>query len=520
MKINGWISFIIAAIPIIWLLVSLGKLKIQAYHSTFIALIITGLIAFLYFSMPAVKILQASVEGAMLALFPILWVIASALFVYNTTLITGSMEKIKNMLSRLSPDRRVQVLILAFAFGGFLEAVAGFGTAVAIPAAILVAMGFSPILAAAVCLIANTVPVAFGVLGVPVITLAQATSLPLDKLVVFTALQLIPLAVFLPFVLVYSITGRVGEIKGVRVISLVSGVVFCLGQTLTAFFVGPELAAVVGSLSSLSAIVILCKLFPIKNPWLFNGEKAIAVNSGAGISPSEAVKAWSPYIFVLIFIFAIKFIPVLYIFNKYPFVLSRQFYFGTGGKPMTFQLATSAGTILFISAILGGFIQGASVKLLCAVFIKTVKQIRKTIATVISIVALAKIMGYSSMVGSIANTLAALIGRFFPVIAPLIGALGTFITGSDTSSNVLFGNLQKQTALNLGMNPEWLSAANATGAVAGKMISPQSIAIACSATDLTGKEGKILGTTIKYAIAFVIIMGLLVFAFSGIAGML
>lgn len=516
----GIIKFVLASVPILWLLISLGKLKMPGYRASIIAFIITVLIAALYYSMPFLRIMQASLEGVILAIFPILWVIVSALFVYNTTLATGSMEKIKAMLSSLSSDRRVQGLILAFAFGGFLEAVAGFGTAVAIPAGILVAMGFSPILAATVCLVANTVPVAFGVLGVPIITLAQVTSLSLDKLALYTAVQLMPFAIFLPLVLVYVITGSIKKIKGVIGISIIAGIVYSLSQMLTVIYVGPELAAVVGSIVALLAMVVFIKVFPVKSIWRFAGESSEKVKDTTRGDTLETIKAWSSYIFILIFIFAIKFISGLDILSKYPFVLSKQFYFGAGGKPMSFQLLTSAGTILFISAILGGLIQGGTVKLLYKTLLKTIKQVEKTIITVVSILALAKVMGYSGMVDTIASTLASASGRFYPMIAPLIGAVGTFITGSDTSSNVLFGNLQKQTALRLGMNPEWIAASNASGATLGKMISPQSIAIASSATDLTNQEGKILGTTIRYCLVYVVIMGLLIFTFSGIVEML
>lgn len=520
MNQNGLISFILALIPIIWLLVSLGKLKMPAHLASIIALIAGILIAGVYYAMPALKIIQASLEGFMLAIFPILWVILAALFVFNTTLATGSMQKIGAMLSSLSPDRRIQGLTLAFAFGGFLEAVAGFGTAVAIPAAVLVSMGFSPILAASVCLVANTVPVAFGVLGVPIITLAQITSLPLDKLALYTAVQLVPFAIMLPLVLVFVITGSLTKLKGVLGISITAGIVFSLSQMLTAYYAGPELAAVVGSLASLLVIVAYGRLFPVRNVWRFAGEKAEKILQDTGMDILNAIKAWSPYLLILVLVFAVKFIPALSFLNKQPFVLSIQFYFGAGGKPISFQLLTSAGTLLFISAVLGGFIQGATVKLLAKTFLKTLKQIKKTSITVLSIVALAKLMGYSGMVEAIANTLAAASGRFYPLIAPLLGALGTFITGSDTSSNVLFGNLQKQTALRLGMNPEWLAASNASGATLGKMISPQSIAIASSATDLTNQESKILGTTIRYCLIYVAAMGLLIFAFSGIINIL
>lgn len=513
---NGTIGFILAQVPIAWLLISLGKQKMSAYTSSLVSLLIATIIAAFYFRMPVIRVAEAYIEGAMLAMFPILWVILSALFVYNVTLGTGGMDRIRIMLSGISPDRRIQGLIIAFAFGGFLEGVAGFGTAVAIPASMLIAMGFKPVLAATVCLIANTVPVAFGVLGVPVITLSQVTSLPLDKLALNTSLQLVPFSVLLPVVLVYAITGKVREIKGVLGVSIVSGAVFSAGQAVTAVYAGPELAAVMGSLLSLGSIIVLIRVFPVKNPWRFHGEKQETqqrrrVYTDAYPGLVEDIRAWSPYIIIFVLVFTVKFLPFMDFLSRYPFVLKRQFYFGPGGSEMSFELV-SGGTILFLSAILGGIIQGASAKSLFSVFFRTLKQLGKTIITVVSIVILAKVMVYSGMVGSIAETLAYVSGAFYPLIAPLLGAVGTFITGSDTSSNVLFGNLQKQAALSLEMSPEWLAAANAAGATAGKMISPQSISIAASAADLTkNDEGRILRTTIGYCLVYVILMGILIY---------
>mgnify|MGYP005835515887 CR=1 FL=1 len=517
-KLEGF-KVLMAFIPIIWLLVSLAKIKMMAYRASAIALIVTAVIAVMLFAMPVTLAAQAALEGFMLALFPIIWVIVSALFVYNITLSTGSLEIIKKMLSAVSADRRIQALILAFAFGGFLEAVAGFGTAVAIPAGILIAMGFSPYMAATVCLIANTIPVAFGVLGVPVVTLAQVTALPLDKLSLYTAVQLIPFVIVLPFVLIYAVTGSFKNIKGVVGVSLFSGFLFALGQTITAMAVGPELAAVVGSLAALAGIILWIKIFPIRNTWLFEGEGSTDFRTEK-IGFGAALKAWAPYALILLLVFATRFIPFLDFLNQYPFVLKQQFYFGPGGKALTFPLATSGGTILFVSAILGGFIQGFGPVKIAETLKTTIIQVKKTLITILAIVALAKIMTYSGMVNSVAAAFAAVSGSFYPLIAPMIGALGTFVTGSDTSSNVLFGNLQKQTAIQLNISQEWLAAANASGATAGKMISPQSISIAATSTGLTNSEGKMLSYTLKYCIIYVILMGILVFISQGIVNFL
>jgi lactate permease len=310
------------------------------------------------------------------------------------------------------------------------------------------------------------------------------------------------------------ITGSIRKIKGVIGISVVSGLTFAGGQTLTVIIAGPELAAVIGSLLSLAVITIWLKLRPVINPWYFDQNKIKNSDHDENTSAVDLIhglKAWSPYLLVLIIIIMTRFIPLLKFLDKFPFTLKQQFFFGNGGKEMTFQLLIGGGTILFISALAGGLIQGITIKKLFSVFTKTIFQVKKTVITVISIVIVAKLMGYSGMINSIAFAFSSITGIFYPLIAPMIGALGTFITGSDTSSNVLFGNLQKQTAIQLGINQEWLTAANGSGATAGKMISPQSISIAAAATGQTGKEGTILRSTIIYCLIYSALMGILVF---------
>lgn len=505
-------QILLALLPLLWLLAGLGPLKLPSHVAGLVALGLTAAVACLVYGMGAAPAAGAGLEGAALALFPIVWVVVSAVFVYNVSVSTGSMETIKRTLSGLSPDRRVQALILAFGFGGFLEAVAGFGTAVAIPAGIMAAMGFNPLLAATACLIANTIPVAFGVLGIPVITLAQVTDLNLTRLALYTALQLIPFIVALPLVLVAFVTGGARHIRGAAGISVASGAAFALGQTLAAAFIGAELAAVVGSLAALAVIVLWTKVRPVRNPWLFPGE-AVNPEAQAHREPLAAsLKAWSPYVIALIIILAVKYLPLLDYLKRAPFTFSVQLYFGPGGKPQAFAWATSGGTALFVAAVLSGFIQGAKLPQLMNVLGKTIKQLWKTTVTILSVVMLAKLMGYGGMTGALASSVASLTGPAYPLIAPLLGALGTFLTGSDTSSNVLFGPLQKNTAISLGMNPEWLAAANASGATAGKMISPQSISIAASAANLNGSEGKILGRTVKYCAVYALLIGVVVWA--------
>ncbi len=506
---------IIAFIPIFWLLIALGFLKVPSHIATMAGLGITGAIAFFIYHMSPDDLGGAATEGLAFAIFPIIWVIISALFVYNITQKSGSMETIKEMLTGISEDRRIQGLILAFAFGGFLESVAGFGTAVAIPAAMMIAIGFPPFLAAVVCLIANTVPVAFGVLGVPILTLSQVTDLPLDRLAILASLQLFPFAVILPFILNFVITGSIHGFKGIFLLTLLSGLSFALGQTLTVLLVGPELAAVAGSLLALVVIIAAAKSCRKKQSfqiWRFKDDAPS--NEAADIATQNKIlimaRAWMPYILILLLIGLTRFVPALGFLQQWPFVIEQQFYFGQGGKPLIIPLITSGGSILFMSAIFGGLIQGLSIRGVMTAFTVTLWQSRKTIVTVISIVALAKVMSYSGMTDDIAVAISSFSGITYPFIAPFIGMLGTFITGSDTSSNVLFGNLQKQAALQLHLDPDWIAAASASGATAGKMISPQSISIAAAVTGLTDQEGKMLRFTLKYCLVYVILMGCLI----------
>lgn len=509
---NGAISALVALIPIIWIFFGMLKLRLPSHKAGAAALFIGVAEALFIWKMPAKHIAQAAAEGAAIALWPILWVIFAAVFAYNISVKSGAMEKMKGMLSGISPDRRIQALILAFAFGGFLEAAAGFGTAVAIPIGILAALGFEPLFAAVLCLAANTVPVAFGAVGIPVITLSKVTGLPIKTVTLYTALQLLPFVLLLPFFLAALVAGSLRGIKGVGAAAMISGLCFGAGQTLAAWLSGPELPALAGAFLSLAATILWVKIFPVRRPLVFQGDSRASLAEKGTISAAEGINAWSPYILIFVFILATRTIPFFSTLNRPPFEFAHLFYTGPGGKPVSFSLLLNPGTIIVASAILGGAAQGLNFSNIMKAASLTARQIGKTIVTVISIVALAKVMGYGGMVSSLAAGLALVSGKFFPFISPLIGALGTFITGSDTSSNVLFGELQKQTALRIGADASWIAAANASGATAGKMISPQSIAIAASALGLPGQESGILRQTMKYSLVFVVLLGILVYA--------
>lgn len=499
---NQILLFFVALVPIIWLIVSLGVLKMPGHLACPIALVLTLLLSLLVWKFPFVDAMTGALEGIVMGFWPIVYIIIAAVFTYNLTTASGSMDTIKKMMTGVSSDKRILTLILAWGFGGFLEAIAGFGTAVAIPAGIMAALGFNPITAAVMCLIANTTPTAFGAIGLPVTTLAQVSGLDVMHLSFVVAIQLFVLILIIPFVLVAISGGGIKGIKGVFGITLASGLAFALPQIVVAKAIGAELPAVVGSLCCLGVTIFMAKKFYHKEDGEVAAEKVTA---------KEAIIAWLPFIFVFLFIILCSSLvpPVNNALNAIK--TSIPIYTGEGAKPYTFAWIACPGTLIIVATYLGGLCQGLSFKEISVILGKTIKQMSKTALTVCSIVGLAKVMGYSGMISIIATVLVALTGHFYPLIAPIIGALGTFVTGSDTSANVLFGQLQVEAATAIGSDPYWIAAANMAGATAGKMISPQSIAVATAATGLIGQEGRILTDTMKYCAVYVVIIGLVVF---------
>ncbi|MEJ8553283.1 L-lactate permease [Tepidibacter sp. Z1-5] len=510
---NIYLLFLVALIPVAWLMISLGVLKIPAHKACPLGLLITLFLSIVVWNMDFVSAILAAIEGAILGIWPIMIVIIAAIFTYNLALYTKSMDIMKLMLSSITTDKRIQVLILAWGFGGFLEAVAGYGTAVAIPASILISLGFDPIFAAVICLIANTVPTAFGAVGIPVSTLANVTGLNVNLLSYYIGLQLTIFIIIIPIVLVLITTKTIKGLKGVFGISLASGISFAIPQLLCAKYLGAELPALLGSICSLGTIILWAKVF-LKKEENFENEYSVSTTQSSitinRITIKEGILAWIPYI--LVFIFIIFTSPLFPNINEYlsHFKTSIVIY---EGKTI-FKWVSTPGTLIILAGFIGGLIQGAKIKEIIKVFLSTLKQLYKSTITVISIVALAKVMGYSGMITSLAIVLVKTTGKLFPLISPVIGALGTFITGSDTSSNVLFGSLQNEVAKSIDVNAYWLTAANTSGATAGKMISPQSIAIATSATGMIGNEGKIFNKTLKFCAAYVVVLGILVYIVS------
>ncbi len=434
--------------------------------------------------------------GGVIALIPIIWVILAAVFTYFAGVESGAMETVRATLVTLSPDRNVQAVIIAYCFGGFLEGVAGFGTAVAIPTAVLITMGFAPISAAVIALVANSVPVAFGALGIPVIVLAQITGLNLVTLTHYVALQLLPFSILVPVVIALISNGGFKGLGASLPEVFALGLLFGGIQTLTAFCLGPELVAVAGSLGSLALYIFY---------------KSITGKWKSDLDQKKLVLALASYIILLALVVITRLLPLDFLKHA-PFVLVLP----VSASAVKIDWLTTPGTLLFFSAIAGSLLQGLSLKTVGRVFSQSLDRIKWSAWTIVNIVALAKVMGNSGMVASTAALLAAFSGKAYPLLAPGLGAIGTFVTGSDTASNILLGELQRETAKQIGADASWITASNTSGATAGKMVSPQSISVAAATVGLQSEERSIVRTTFLYCAAYSGVMGVFVYIVNNI----
>ena len=506
-----FIHFLLAMLPIIWLIIALSGLKMAGHVACPIALIITAVEALFLWKQKIIDVLTGGLEGFAMAIWPICLVIVAAVFTYNLVVHTKNMELIKKMLTSVSKDKRILVLIISWGFGGFMEGMAGFGTAVAIPAGILCGLGFDPIFAAMICLVANTTPVAFGSIGIPTVTAANVTGFSPHMTASYVVLQLAIMVILVPFFLVF-ITGKhegakgLDDYKEILFITLMSGLSFLVPQYLTAKFVGAELPAVIGSVCSMAVTIILAKVMLKGKASKFDVE--IEDNDDTTMTVKDAFVAWSPFILVLLFLLLTStLVPAIH--DPLSAIKSNvPIYTGEGATPYTFTWVATPGVLILIAAFIGGIIQKCPIGEIFGVLGKTIVQMLKTIITIMAVLATAKIMGYSGMTQSIADFIVRVTGSFYPLVAPLIGSIGTFVTGSSTSSSVLFSKLQASTGAELNINQIWLVAANTVGSTAGKIISPQSIAVATAATATVGKESEILTKVIKYFVLFAVIYGL------------
>lgn len=517
------LSVIVAIVPILLLFVLMLGFKMAGHKSALVSLVVTILLALLVApqlgftpeGFTSAGVGWAVVEGVLKAVFPILIIILMAIFSYNVLVESGDIEVIKQQFSSFSDDRGVTVLMLVWGFGGLLEGMAGFGTAVAIPAAILISLGYKPLFSALVALIANTVPTGFGAVGVPIITLCNevapggaATSEAICEISAYAVLQLSPLFFILPLIiLMLTDHRRQAWLKNV-VLSLWVGGVSVVTQYVVARYLGAETPAIIGSVAAIVAIIIYVKV----EKRLRRGEKVEEVEKVEKVE-KRLLRAWSIYLLILVFVLLSgPLFPGINHFLKTHLVSRIALPIYPEGTYFSFGWISNAGLMLFLGTMIGGLIQGLSLKRLMVVLARTVVGLRKTVVTIVSLIALASVMNYSGMIMVIASALAAATGTFYPLFAPLIGAVGTFVTGSDTSANILFAKLQANVASQLNYaDPNWLVAANTTGATGGKMISPQSIAIATAACDMQGKDGDILRSALPYAVLYIIIGGLVVF---------
>ena len=459
--------------------------------------------------MESVRAVESVLEGLALACWPILLVIVAAIFTYNLTLETKAMDTIKEMLTSVSHDKRVLILLIAWGFGGFLEGMAGFGTAVAVPAGMLAGIGVNPILSVSVCLIANSVPTAYGSIGIPLVTLGNVTAIDSVQLATFTSLQLGVLTLLCPWLIVIVTGGSLKALRGMTMMCLGSGLAFFLPELALSMFVGPELAVVAGAILTMGTIVVLAKKFPINDE-----EFAMPSHAGAKITTAQAINACLPFILIFIFLlFTSKLVPPINQFLM-QFKSSVPIYNGEGGVPYTFVWINTPGVLILLAAFIAGSKQGASFGQMLKLLGKTVNGLKFTMVTIIAVIATAKVMGYSGMTNQIADTAVAATGTAYPCIAAFLGSVGTYITGSATSSCVLFGKLQVMASQAIGASESaqaWVAAANATGACAGKMISPLTIAIGSAAIGVKGADAKLLAFAVKIYIPFVIFMGAVVY---------
>ena len=493
-------TLILAVIPVLLLIILMAFFKMSGDKSSIISLIVTMLIALFGFAFSVDNLFYSFLYGALKAVSPILIIILMAIFSYNVLLKTEKMEIIKQQFASISTDKSIQVLLLTWGFGGLLEAMAGFGTAVAIPAAILISLGFKPIFSATVSLIANSVATAFGAIGTPVLVLAKETNLDVLHLSTNVVLQLSVLMFLIPLVLLFLTDSKLKSLPKNIFLALLVGGVSLASQYVAAKYMGAESPAIIGSILSIIVIVIYGKLTASKE------EKT----RKSHLKTKDILNAWSIYLLIL----SSPLFPGLRHTLENNWITRISLPINASTVNYTISWLTHAGVLLFIGTFIGGLIQGAKVKDLFIVLWNTVKQLKKTFITVICLVGLSTIMDSSGMIAVIATALATATGSLYPLFAPVIGCLGTFITGSDTSSNILFGKLQANVAGQIHVSPDWLSAANTVGATGGKIISPQSIAIATSAGNQQGKEGEILKAAIPYALVYVAIAGIVVYIFS------
>ncbi len=520
---NLALSSLFAAIPIIVIFYLLAIRRTPGQIAGALAAASAVLVAIFVYQMPAGIAVTATAMGALYGVFPIFWIVLTAIFIYNMTVETGQFEIVKDSIATITDDRRLQALLIAFGFGAFLEGAAGFGTPVAISAGMLVGLGFNPLYAAGLCLIANTAPVAFGGIGIPIIVAGQVTGIDTMKISAMVGRQLPFLSIIIPIWLVVLMSGWKAA-KEVLPACLVAGISFAGVQWFSSNYIGPELPDILSSLACIISLTIFLKYWKPKSIWRFANEPApTLVANRAALTFGKVMKAWSPFIILTVMVILWGLKPVVAALDA----VTLKFLI-PGLDKVVMQVApitkvptamaalyklnwlSAAGTALFIAAIITALVLGVGPGRFISIFTKTLKQLTKPLITIPCVLGLAYIMNYSGMSSTLGLFLAGT-GSFFPFFSPFLGWLGVFLTGSDTSANALFGNLQAVTGTQVGVDPILTVAANSSGGVCGKMISPQSIAVATAATGLVGKEGDLFGFTVKHSLVLAVIVGIMTY---------
>ncbi|MEQ6433886.1 L-lactate permease [Comamonas sp. w2-DMI] len=526
---NVWVSALVALIPIIFFFLALTRLRLKGYVAGSITVALSLAVALLFYRMPVANALAAGVYGFFYGLWPIAWIIVAAVFLYKVSVKTGQFDIIRSSILSVTEDQRLQLILVGFCFGAFLEGAAGFGAPVAITAALLVGLGFRPLYAAGLCLIGNTAPVAFGAMGIPVIVAGQVSGVDAMAISQMAGRQLPFMTIIVLFWLMAIMDGWRG-VKETWPAVLVGGGSFALGQFLTANYIGPELPDITSAIFALVTLTTFLKFWQPRRIFRFDtepGAAKIQTTSSIKLTAGVVLKAWSPFIILtaMVTIWSLKPFKALFasggvlagtVFNipvpmlhnlvqkMPPVVASASPY----GAVYSFNWLSATGTAILIAAV----IAIALLRLKPAVAVRTLGETFKELALPIysigMVLAFAFIANYSGLSTTLAMALAHT-GKAFAFFSPFLGWVGVFLTGSDTSANALFGALQATTAAQLGL-PEVLAVtANTTGGVTGKMISPQSIAIACAAVGLAGKESDLFRFTVKHSLAFLVLIGII-----------
>ncbi len=523
------LSSLLAAAPVFVVLYLLGLRRKPAWIAALAGLATAMVVAALVYGMPVRALASATAYGAAFGLFPIGWVVFTAILLFNVTDAAGQFVVLKDSVGGLARDRRLQALLIAFAFGAFIEGAAGFGTPVAVAAAMLTGLGFSPFYAAAICLLANTAPVAFGSIATPVLTLATTTGLPLERLSAAVGRICAPVSLILPAYLV-GVMGGKKALRGVWPAVAVCGVTFAAVQFAVSNYVGPQLTDILSSLAAMAALVVLLRMWRPKDRFRLEGDAEDA--DPPQHTKREIARAWGPYALLVVFVllwgldaakaklnawsFVFAWPGLHYQVLRVPPVVAQP---APYGAVYTLNWLSAPGTACLLAAVLAALVLLRMRPRECSrVFVKTARNLVLAEVTIASVLALAFVMNYSGATATLGLAFAAT-GRLFPFFSAMLGWLGVFLTGSDTSANALFGNLQVVTANQLGLGSVLMAASNSSGGVMGKMISLQSIAVAAAATGLKrDDEAKLFRFVLKHSVLLAAVIGLIVVVYSHFGG--